>query len=373
MLFLAVASYIGVYLYNALSNTYVTTTAVRYAIEDTFPAQGYIVRTETVLTDVGAAILPVVGEGEKVASGQAIAVEYLNRSALEAASEIRELKFRIAQLESPGNNEETAGFESVIALSTAVRHGDLSRLGELSLNVETFIFSGGSMTVGELPYLRARLESLERETAGMRTIHAPASGTFSHVIDGFEHVGPRSLAALTPADLDELFRTPAGTHGVGKLVTEFNWYYAAVMDSQEASRLSVGRQYPVQFYGSYHAEADMTIESVGRREDGMCVVVFSSDRSIHDVAQLRGARADVVIGVVSGIRVPKEAIHLDDDGATFVYLQTGVRAERVDVEILLDAGDGFIVRDGAETGTPLRTDSTIIVKANNLYDGKIVA
>jgi multidrug efflux pump subunit AcrA (membrane-fusion protein) len=90
------------------------------------------------------------------------------------------------------------------------------------------------------------------------------------------------------------------------------------------------------------------------------------------VAPLRALRADIVLGEVSGIRVPKEAIHLDDDNNTFVFLQTSGRAERVDVEILKITGDSYLVRDGMETGSPLRVDSTIIVRANNLYHGKAV-
>jgi len=118
----------------------------------------------------------------------------------------------------------------------------------------------------------------------------------------------------------------------------------------------------------------MLVESIGRREEGMCVVLFSSDRGIHDVAPLRSLRADIVFGEVSGIRVPKEAIHLDDDNNTFIYLQTSGYAEMVEVEILRVTGDSYLVRDGAESNppTPLRVDSIIIVKANDLYHGKIV-
>jgi len=139
-------------------------------------------------------------------------------------------------------------------------------------------------------------------------------------------------------------------------------------------RLTAGRRRSVQFSGAYNATQEMLIEHVSRRDDdGMSVVIFSSDRRIHEVAPLRQLRAEVVFETISGIRVPKEAIHLDDEGTTFIFLQTGVRAERVDVEILLVSGDSYLVRDGAETGTPLRTGSTIIVRANNLFDGKVVA
>jgi len=82
--------------------------------------------------------------------------------------------------------------------------------------------------------------------------------------------------------------------------------------------------------------------------------------------------ADIVFDVISGLRIPREAIHLDDDGTIFIYLLTGARAERVNVEILLESGENYLVRDGLETGSPLRSGSTIIVRANDLFDGKVV-
>jgi len=373
VLFLAVASYIGVSIYNAVINTYVTTVALSYAVEESFPAQGFLIRSELVLTDSGDSILPIVNEGEKVASGQAVAVEHLSREALETASEIRALRMKIAKLEAPGGGAEATRQSSVMALSAAVHSGDLSRLDELSLNIEAYIFMESTTPEAELSFLQARLEVLERRSAGMRTVYAPVSGVFSQVVDGFEHIAPGALTGIIPSALSELFLSPSRTGGVGKLVTEFKWYYAAIMDVSDARRLSVGRQITVQFSGAYSEGVQMLVENISRREDDQCVVLFSSDRSVHDIASLRDLRAEVVFDVTSGIRVPKEAIHLDDDGTLFVYLQTGARAERVDVEILQEYGDSYIVRDGVYSGTPLRAGATIIVKANNLFHGKIVA
>ncbi|MDR2590481.1 MAG: hypothetical protein LBC71_05805, partial [Oscillospiraceae bacterium] len=53
VLFLAVACYLGFYLYTAFANTYETTVAISYSVEETLATQGYIVRTETVLDDFG--------------------------------------------------------------------------------------------------------------------------------------------------------------------------------------------------------------------------------------------------------------------------------------------------------------------------------
>jgi len=373
VLFLAVATYIGVYFYNAVINTYVTTPAISYTVEETLAADGYIIRTEMVLTDSGTSILPVVGEGERVASGQTIAVEYLSREALETASEIRAIRLRIAQLGLTGTGGDTARLNSIMDLSNAIQNRDFSNLDELSLNIETLLFNNDPLTEAGLPALQDRLEALERRISGVRPISAPASGTFSQGVDGFENIGPAAVSDITPVMLTELFAYPYGESGLGKLVTEFKWFYAAIMDEEDARRLSAGRRMIVQFSGAYNSTAEMLVENVGRAEDGKSVVLFSSDRSIHEIAPLRQLRAEIIYNTVTGILVPKEAIHLDDDGAVFIYLQTGVRAERVNVEILMTYGDVYLVRDGAESGTHLRAGSTIIVKANNLFHGKVVA
>ena len=373
VLLIAVVSYVGVLIYNALMTTFITREAIGYTIEETIPLQGYIVRTEEVLTDAGVSVLPIVREGERVASNQAIAVELLNYEAREIAAEIRELTMRIAQLEALGSDVDAAGFVSVKNLSQAIQSGDFSRLDELTLSVQTHVFTGGNVAPrDELPRLKARLESLEGMSDGMRTVHAPRSGTFSQTIDGFEHISPDDLYLISPTELEELFSVPIVSVGAGKLVTHHRWYFVAIMDSADATRIPVGQQMTVHFSGAYHAEFDMLVESVGRREGDRSVVVFSSVVSIHDVAALRYLRADLVFGSLSGIHIPREAIHLDDDGTTFIFLQSGARAERVNVEILYEIGDGYLVRDGAETGSPLRVGATIIVRANNLYHGQVV-
>jgi len=371
VLFLAVACYIGVYLYNAFVNAYETTPAVRYSIGETLPAHGYIIRTETVLEDSSVAILPVVSEGEKVAAGQVIAVEYMSTDALEMASEMRSLRIRIAQLESFRGNSDAASFDAIIELSTAVNNSDFRKLDEIALNIESTIFS----TETDISALTDRLEYLESRNIGTRTIVAEMSGTFSNVVDGFEHISPDMLYHMSPLELKDRLSSPDSTRGTGKLVTDFKWYYAAIMDHDDAVQLSTGQTKTVQFYGAYNAEVDMVVESIGRREEGLSVVLFSSDRGLHEITPLRELRADILLGIVTGIRVPKDAIHLDDDLNTFIYLQTSGYAEVVSVEILDPPGvigDSYLVRDGEETGSPLRVDSIIIVKARNLYHGKVV-
>ena len=370
---LVVAVYTG---YNAVVNLYETTPAVSYTVEETFAAQGYIVRTESVLVDFSPAVLPIVREGEKVASGQAIAIEYLSLDALETAGEIRSLTMKIAQLESSGVTDDTVGRAAVLELSKSVHTQNFRMLDEVSLEIETGIF----VSETDIDVLRDRLETLQGRAINARTVYAPVSGNFSHIVDGFEHILPSSLSDMLPSDLHAHFRSPLDVTGAGKLITNFRWYYVAEMNYNDAIRLTVGQNKVVQFSGAYQASVEMLVESIGRRADDTCVVLFSSDRGIHDVASLRFLRADVINNVYTGIRVPKEAVHIEVRGSEvleYIYLQTSGYAERVNVERIppgnpFETADSYLVRDGLETGSPLRVGSTIIVKANNLYHGKVI-
>ncbi|MCL2425651.1 MAG: hypothetical protein FWD05_04875 [Oscillospiraceae bacterium] len=371
VIFLAVAFYVGVSLYNAIVNTFVTTSAMNYTIEETLTTRGYIVRTETVAQDYGVSVLPTAGEGERVAAGQAIAVEYMSPAALEAASELHSLRMMLSQLESTRSDDYSSSFDAIRELSSAVNTHDFSNLAEISMSVETSIFAADT----DISALQHQIANLEGRDDGTRTIVAQMAGTFSHVVDGFEHIVPSTVYQMGPRELVASFSTPQQTHGFGKLVTEHRWYFAAIVDSSEASQLSQGDTKPVRFSGAFNEEVNMTIENISNSEDNLVVVLFSSDRGIHNVTPMRSLHAEIVMNVVSGIRVPKDAIHLDDDLNTFVYLQTAGFAERVAVEILDPpgiVGDSYLVRDGIETGSPLRVDSIIIVRANDLYHGRVI-
>ncbi|MCL2408672.1 MAG: hypothetical protein FWC96_03550 [Oscillospiraceae bacterium] len=375
VLFLGILSYIGVYIFRGIRDTFVTMPAVSYTIEDSVNVSGYIIRTEALLPGGGAMILPVVDEGVRIGAGQPLAVEYTSLAALETASEIRATRLRIAQLEgATGRDPAVMSLQSIVDLSRAVQADDLQRLDELALSIETYIFENGGSDESELPYLRTRLASLEARSHGMRTIYAPAAGIFSQFTDGFESVSPQDITRDTPpSQLAGLFETPGQIQGLGKLITGHTWYYAVVIPSADAFNLPVGRSVPVQFRGAYNAIVNMQVENVSRSENGESLVLLSSDRHMRDIAPHRHLSAEVILGEVTGIRIPKEAIHLDDYGATHIFIQVGVRAERVPVEILwIFNGTCYIVRCVSARTSGLRPGATIIVRANDLFHGKIV-
>lgn len=384
VLFIAIASYIGFYIYHSMANPFQTTLAANLTVEVSGEVTGYVIRNETVLSASDSNISITASEGSRVAVGQELAIEYSSAQALQKATEIRTLQLQIAQLESICNAENitssNSAAESILQLSNAVQHRDFSQLDELSLDIETRIFSNGqSVSIveaeSELSALTSQLDALRTGSdSDISFIYAGDTGLFSSSIDGFESVNPSALKNLTPENFASLFSTPDSNNEkeFGKLVYGISWYYAAIMDSEDAAQLSVGKKATLQFNKTYNADLKMTVESIGTPSNGTCIVVFSCTNALSDIISTRTLTADIIFDTYTGIRVPKEAVRLNEDGNACIYILTGIQAEMVPVDILYESEDYYIVESGSVSGSSLRIGSEIIVRANDLFDGKVV-
>ena len=100
--------------------------------------------------------------------------------------------------------------------------------------------------------------------------------------------------------------------------------------------------------------------------------MLSSDTYIQNVTLLRQQSADVVFNTYAGLRVPKEAIRVDEDGSTGVCVLEGAVARWKNVEILHDNGESYVVRLDKSSTANLWPGDEIIISARDLTDGKVV-
>ena len=82
----------------------------------------------------------------------------------------------------------------------------------------------------------------------------------------------------------------------------------------------------------------------------------------------RQADGSLILRSCTGIRVPRDAVHTDEFGQTFVYILEGLQAKRVDVTLLEEYSGFWYIRTGEE----LRAGMEIITEAKDLSDGKVV-
>lgn len=405
---LAVAAYLAVYAVNTMTDPFETTLAYQYTLEHGAEVTGYLVRSEEVLTQQSGAAAELVdiipAEGEKVAVGGTVAKVYQNAAALELQREIEQLDRELNQvryiMSRSLQSADTAELDDSIANTVAAIHAltarrDLSTLSSQTEELKNLVYrreytySGDDELEERSVSLAAQLRTLRQQASRSTTnLRAGSAGVFSAQVDGYETVlTPRVLEGLTPSGLEELASRPLSVDGsvsLGKLITDSQWYLALILDEEKVEQ--VGKSATIRFSRDYTGEIDMTVERVSDPENGSVLVVLSSDRYLSETTLLRKQSADLIYDSTTGLRVPQRSLriitetHTDEETGqerqvqvTGVYAVVGSQLEWKPVRVLAE-GDGFYLVEPAnpDSSRALRGGSEIVVRGEDIYDGKVV-
>lgn len=399
LLFLGAAAYFAVYAYHIFFGGYETATVYNYTGQSTLPAEGYLVREETVLSDGGSLEEIVVAEGENVALGDVVARVYRSENALEQHRRLEALETELERLEyirSRGTEESDAmrlNGEIVTAMTdlkaNAARQ-DFTNLDDRVESLQDLIFRR-DFTYSTSSTLSQQIDAVEEQIAELRsatesavsTVYSPAAGIFSGLVDGYEScLTVDALTDLTPASLREMAGNKASVSGqeLGKVITSFRWYYAAILSQDVTKHLSSGDTATVNFEGSTGAQR-MTVQSISAAdENGKVAVVFVSNRSLSSTTLLREQNVDVAYGTYEGLRIPARALRADQEtGQLGVYRISGAQAQWVPVELIFTGSDYYLVRSVTEENMSqlqeaerLKPGDEVLVRGKNTYDGKVI-
>lgn len=399
-----VAVYFAAYIYNALDDPYRTTQVYAYTSYDSVTVEGLVVREARVLPAQPGILEITRAEGEKVGTGQEIALVYRDSQAQANQVQIEELEMEIELLEyaiDQGGDLDSAArldediLQAVVGLRASYALGDCTQLRDQVMNVKSSVLKRG-YTYGEgltpadltarLRQLKEELTVLTRQSARATTrVTAPEPGVFSSLVDGYESLlTPDTVLQLTPSALQELIDNPAGEESgaLGKLLTSNTWYFAANLPKQSAERLTEGKTATLRFSGELNREVEMTVEQIGPTEQNKTLVVFSSSRYLILTTLLRCQTVELIFDRWSGLRIPKQALHLEEVTRTddktgepvsvqilAVYALVNGHAELREVEIVHEGEDYYVVRSVGTGPKVLRAEDTIITEATGLQDG----
>lgn len=378
IVFLAMVIYAGYAAFSSGSDKLRTVVAAPMELKESVETTGWCVRDETVTVSPQGGATLRVSEGQKVAAGAQLAITYSTGSDLRRAEEIRELTVQLNQLReiSEGRNGAQSAEESVLKLADAASRRDLGDLDAITLDIEAYLFETAELSAAgayqRIQSIEDRISNLRISSGGNGSVTAPKAGTFSAEVDGFEYVKPSDITGkLTPSAVTELFSNPqrVAAGSFGKIISGYKWYYVTIMDYSDATRLMGRTSVNVEFSKSYSGTVNMKIVGVGQEQNGKSAVVLSSSENIGDVSAVREMTGEIIFTASSGIRVPREALHLNENGETVVYILRGLQAREVRVEIQGEDGDWYMVTADA---AGLREGNEIITRAANLYDGAVV-
>ena len=386
-----VASYLIFSVTRFSGDSFSTYKAVRYEVGDGITTSGFLVRSEQLVSaDTGDIVILTRSEGEKVGKDQAVASTYRNEAARSRQLQIDELTKELSQMRYAyafsSSDLESATLDTDILhvmnqITAAASRRDYTAADQAAEDVKPSILrrylSGSDAEVlwTRITAAQARLEALEAEAGSESgTVFAPVSGYFSGVTDGLEsELTPTALQTISVEKLAEY--EDAGhreTGAIGKLVTSQKWYFAAIVPSLNVKDLEVGDRIDVNFAYDFYQTVRMKIERVSSPEEGRCILVLSSESFIQNAVSARSQTADLIFQDLSGLRVPKTAIYVTEDGQSGVYVLEGAEAKWKPIEVLCDNGDSFIVKLDKSSTKNLWPEDEIILTAGEVYNGKVM-
>lgn len=325
LVFLAMAAYLGVYLFQRVADPVQTALVVTATMSDSSTMSGLVVRDEVVLESAADYIDVIAEDGEKISVGQAVAVIYSSEDALGRAEELDDLEAEIASVQAAlsgaqvayaaGDRDESI-LDALIGLSTSLRSDSLRAVDTRQSTLASLVFRKdvSDATEDYLAELEATYSSLLSASAGETSdIPATQSGTFVGVVDGYEGVNSEYVQDLTPDELREIIAADneVSENAIGKLVLSYNWYYAAIVAEEDASRLEEGQTVRLSFGRYYSDVLSARVALVGKAdEDGEeRLVLFSVDRGMIDMLALRAVSAELIYSEYTGLRVPLRGLY----------------------------------------------------------------
>ena len=392
----AVLVYFAAQVYNYFADPMTITLVYEAQAEDVISMEGWLVRTEEPLPGQTGTVSRAVQEGQRVAAGETVATVYSDDSALQTVSRIETLELQLQQLQfaltsyldpDAALKLDTSITGDILTLRQTLSAGDYAAAESdlAALKAAVLKRDHGSYTSQE--EIQAQIKSVESEIqqqkaalSGAKTVTAKASGTYSAVCDGYESVlTPEALETMTPSQLSSAAPQSVSTT-VGKLIQGSAWYFAANVNEENAASLKENSRLTLRMVSGVDFDLPVTLTRISAAENGKCLIVLKSTRYLSYMTLLREQNAELIISAYDGLRVPKNALRVDENGVSGVYCLVGRVAYFKPVSIVYQGSDYCLVEPGTiEAATEsqkslytLRPNDEVIVSAGELYNGKVV-
>lgn len=383
------AAYIVCSLVMSREGAYTLETAVYCEVGDGITVSGFVVRSEELLLSDMPIVVSEQAEGQRVGGGQVIATGYTSGEARTHREELNALRSQREELSHTLSGSDTANASildeeisaKIIALSRQTAQQSFGAMLTSAAELEPLILrrcvspDDKEQIEARLAQIDERIAALEAQTSqGAVPVIAPVSGYYSAAADGFEEIlTPAMLPDLTLTGLRDLDRQSisAPPDAVGRLITGQTWYFVLEVPREKLSGYAEGDRLDVSFAGSELQELRMTIDRIGSADETSCLLILSCDRKMQCVSAMRRQTADIKFGSTEGLRVPKEALYVED-GQTGVYVLEGARADWKSVNILCEYGDDYLVEWDSSDTDFLWPKDEMIITAEELTDGKVI-
>lgn len=387
-----VVVYIVGMVWDSLYDPVKTVTALYIEAEDAIEVDGFVIREEKTLGAVTSSVVEMqIEEGERAAKGDVVAYVYPNQAELDKVHKKKDLTNRISRLENLMNqgNEivDLKSVDTAIAkmseeLSSYYESNNFAKMPQLVDDIKNKTLAR-EYVYRDRSELKTVIDSLKAERSAIgnanvtKAVYATYPGYYSNDSDGYESVLSCSkVEELTPSryiEIDDGINVNSQNDGtMGKIVTEFYWNYATLVSIEEAERISVGKSAKLTFESPVYPEVSAKVQWKSEPENGKVCVVFRIDEHVGEFTLARKLRANIVIRSYEGLKVPREALRMNEEGTQGVYCLIDSQVKFKPVETIFEKDSYYIVAyDSTNTKSLLLYDE-IVVSAKELEHRKMV-
>ena len=381
-------------------NSYDTETADEVTEQEKISLKAFLVRDEEYINQkTTGTVVPLIKDGMRVASGDAVARVCNSAEDAAAVSKLVEAKESLARYQEISEQTELNALDmeklnkaidaSYTELLKTANNGDFSELTKNTEELENKLASKQILKDGTINLtdkfnkLNTEIQSLEAKNINTSDVIAPLSGYYISNLDGYEGaMDYDKIDSLTVSDAEKLFkRKPDDVSGrMGKIVGSYKWYLVTVMDGKYSLVLNEGDKMKINmpYYGFKNVE--VVVEKISKTDGGKVAVAFSCNMMNETYANMRTEDIELVFREFTGYKVNSSSIHREKDEKNedidVVYILRGDIMNARKIEIIYDAGDYVVVSEDTEAKNgfrPIKRYDEVIVKGRNLSDGKSIS
>lgn len=371
----------------------VVETVYRYEFDDEISFEGVYMRDETLVYDFDPGVLSYECEdGSKVGKSSVIARRYKSDSDVVYRRQVESLKKQISVLESA---EKLIGTDNsqLDAISAQINEGHSKIISsilsgdydsaETQQNELLEAMCKREITLGNVSDYSLRKSMLNSEISRINglisgdvvEITANGTGFFASEVDGYESdISFDSIDKMTEEYITQILDNPykqsASGGVIGKLIQDYRWRVAAVIENENLTDVNEGSTVTLRVgSGSQLLEAEVV--SVKPCGDKKAIYIFECDRLNSSVVTGRTARFKIVTDSYGGLRVPIFALRRNDNNEQGVYVVRGQSLVFKRVDVVYWGEDYVICEQNPDEGYLMMYDE-VVVEGVDLYDGKVI-
>lgn len=400
-------AYVGYQAFQMLYSPLETETVYSYSVYETVDTQGITIRNETTIPNNQSGYLfYLLKDGGKVSKGSDIASIYPTANDAWVQQQLDELDAEIAtlkEIQSQGTanrlNLDLINKQidrSLAELVSGVNSAEIKNIRTLRSDLLELL-NKQQMTVGKVDNFSDQLKALTDKrnllagtyTKSTAAVKAPVAGYFVSIVDGLETALPYDkTSSLT---VDQVSKALSATPAVktdtyaGKVVGDYEWYFACVLDTASAARIRAGDEMEILFPFLSDEAVPVKVSAVNLESSGKAAVIFECSYMSENLADIRKETAQIRVVKHEGLRIPDDALVFNENKERGIYVRVGNTVAFRKVDILYSEPGYHICRDMEQMSQTEREESGINVKEyvrlyddvvvkgkKGLYDGKIV-